>query len=151
MTKRWFWGLFLALWIAASVWSGKLVYDARNRAELARREAEMATATIWPSTPGAAEKKPDPKVCPEGTPLCVFTANGRPEFTVSGNGNPFWTVTCADGGYKGAFWEFPADDKAREFCSIAKERHNKANNAELKRKLSEPQPECPSLPELICI
>lgn len=58
MTKRWFWGLFLALWIAASVWSGKLVYDARNRAELARREAEMAKKP----TPSLSMSDPDPFV-----------------------------------------------------------------------------------------
>ena len=41
MTKRNFWALFLAVWIAAFVWSGKLVYDAKKRADAARIEAEM--------------------------------------------------------------------------------------------------------------
>lgn len=44
MTKRKFWGSFLVLWIAAFTWSGMLVYDAKQRAESAKREAEMVKA-----------------------------------------------------------------------------------------------------------
>lgn len=49
MTKRDFWGLFLVLSIAASVFMAAAVSDAEHRAELAKGEAELA-------------KKPNPMV-----------------------------------------------------------------------------------------
>lgn len=73
MTKRSYWVSFLTLSIAASMWSGKLVYDARQRAESAKRESEFVKSLpkTLPDADMLYEKlkaelaEPGPRECPD--------------------------------------------------------------------------------------